>query len=130
VFGNELYQAFDAVVRGLAVGEATTLEAAGGDWDPGLLFTVPADHPEIERLAGRYKNVGGLAEGLVVELANGARAVVVKVVEGGAVTLDANDMLAGRRREFTLELVGIEAGSGGGGGSGEEEEEEEGGDGA
>lgn len=110
VFANELYQAFDAVVRGLAVGETTSLEAEGEAWDPSLLFTVPADHPEVERLAGRYKNVGGLAEGLVVELANGARAVVTKFVEGGSVTLDANDMLAGRRRVFELTLVGIDDG--------------------
>ena len=108
VFANELYQAFDAVVRGLAVGETTSLEAEGGEWDPSLLFTVPADHPEVERLAGRYKNVGGLAEGLVVELANGARAVVTKLVEGQSVTLDANDMLAGRKRVFELTLVAID----------------------
>lgn len=110
VFANELYQAFDAVVRGLAVGETTSLEAAGGEWDPGLLFTIPAAHPEVARLAGRYKNVGGLAEGLVVELANGARAVVTKLVEGESVTLDANDMLAGRKRVFELTLVGIDDG--------------------
>jgi len=108
VFANELYQAFDAVVRGLAVGESTSLEAVGGEWDPGLLFTVPFDHPEVARLAGRYKNVGGLAEGLVVELANGSRAVITKLVEGESVSLDANDMLAGRKRIFELTLVGID----------------------
>ena len=99
-------------MRGLAVGETTSLEAAGGQWDPALLFTVPASHPEVERLAGRYKNVGGLADGLVVELANGARAVVTKLVEGESVTLDANDMLAGRKRIFELTLVGIDDGRG------------------
>lgn len=37
---------------------------------------VPRNHPEIERLEGRYKNLGGLKEGLVVELANGNMALV------------------------------------------------------
>ena len=90
------------------MGESTSLEAVGGEWDPSLLFTVPFDHPEVARLAGRYKNVGGLAEGLVVELANGSRAVITKLVEGESVSLDANDMLAGRKRIFELTLVGIE----------------------
>ncbi len=48
-------QAFDGAVRGLGVGEAIELEMSGGDWQPELLFTVPKDHPEVERLEGRYK---------------------------------------------------------------------------
>lgn len=31
------------------------LQISGGDWKQELLFTVPRDHPEIERLEGRYK---------------------------------------------------------------------------
>lgn len=108
VFGNPIYQAFDGVVRGLALGERSTLRAEGDPWTPDLCWRVPGDHPEVERLAGRSKNVGGLAPGLVVELANGARAVVVAVDAGtGDVTIDANDMLAGRARIFELELVGL-----------------------
>jgi hypothetical protein len=31
------------------------LQISGGDWKQELLFTVPRDHPEVERLEGRYK---------------------------------------------------------------------------
>ena len=113
VFGNELFQAFDEVVRGRAAGETVRLSCPTPPaWDPELLFRVPGDHPEVERMRGRYKNVGGLAEGLVVELSNGKRAVVVAVSEE-EVTLDANDMLAGGsggERVFELELVRVEEG--------------------
>ena len=113
VFGNELFQAFDEVVRGRAAGDVVRLTCPSPPaWDPELLFRVPGDHPEVERMRGRYKNVGGLAEGLVVELSNGKRAVVVAVSEE-EVTLDANDMLAGGsggERVFELELVRVEVG--------------------
>jgi FKBP-type peptidyl-prolyl cis-trans isomerase 2 len=52
--------------------------------------------------------VGGLAANLVVELANGSRAVVLDVSEQ-SVKLDANSMLAGKKLVFEIELVGIEA---------------------
>jgi len=48
-------QAFDGAVRGLGVGEVVELEMSGGDWRPELLFDVPKNHPEVERLEGRYK---------------------------------------------------------------------------
>ena len=67
---------------------------------------MPHDHQEVVRLEGRYKNVGGLSEGMLVELANGATAMVVKLSPEG-VTLDANSMMAGKTRVFELELVGI-----------------------
>lgn len=51
--------------------------------------------------------MGGLREGLVVELANGASALVVAADEA-SVRLDANSMLAGKRVVFELELVGLE----------------------
>jgi hypothetical protein len=31
------------------------VQAAGGEWKDELLFRVPRQHPEMERLAGRYK---------------------------------------------------------------------------
>jgi len=107
-FGNPIYQAFDGVVRGLALGEKSTLRAEGEPWTPDRCWRVPGDHPEVARLAGRSKNVGGLAPGLVVELANGAKALIVAIDAGsGDVTIDANDMLAGKARVFELELVGL-----------------------
>lgn len=31
------------------------VQAEGGEWKDELLFRVPRQHPEMERLAGRYK---------------------------------------------------------------------------
>jgi hypothetical protein len=31
------------------------MQAVGEPWNPDLLFEVPRDHPEIQRLEGRYK---------------------------------------------------------------------------
>ena len=53
--------------------------------------------------------MGGLAKELVVELANGQRAVVLDLSED-TVKLDANSMLAGKSVAFELELLKIEAG--------------------
>lgn len=53
------------------------------------------------------RSVGGLTKGLVVELSNGAQAVVLEVGEA-TVKLDANHMMAGRSLTFELELVGID----------------------
>lgn len=134
------------------------LQAQGNDWNEELLFQVPHDHPEMQRLEGRYKkcasrihalpqasevtkmllgvitakggpasdvarkldrtclktfhvnlmcSVGGLAPSLVVELANGSRAVVLDVTPD-VVKLDANSMLAGKKLVFEIELAGIE----------------------
>lgn len=30
-------------------------QASGGEWRQELLFSVPIDHPEVQRLQGRYK---------------------------------------------------------------------------
>ena len=37
----QLFQAFDAAVRGLSIGDTTTLEAKGGNWRRDLVFEVP-----------------------------------------------------------------------------------------
>eukprot|EP00198_Chlamydomonas_reinhardtii_P006561 XP_001695897.1 peptidyl-prolyl cis-trans isomerase, FKBP-type [Chlamydomonas reinhardtii] len=108
MMGNRLFQGFDEAVRGMAVGQTTVLEASGGEWKRELLFAVPRDHPEVARLEGRYKNQGGLAAGLVVELANGAMAVILEVNDA-EVKLDANNMLAGKTFTIELELVSIDA---------------------
>ncbi|KAG2447304.1 hypothetical protein HYH02_007634 [Chlamydomonas schloesseri] len=108
MMGNRLFQGFDEAVRGMAVGQTTVLEASGGEWKRELLFAVPRDHPEVARLEGRYKNQGGLAPGLVVELANGAMAVILDISET-EVKLDANNMLAGKTFTIELELVSIDA---------------------
>lgn len=109
VVGNALFQSFDAAVRGLAVGDKVEIEASGGDWNPDLLFRAPRDHPEVERLEGRYKNQGGLQLNMLVELANGALAMVVELTEQ-EVHLDANNMAAGKTVMFELEMMNIERG--------------------
>ena len=106
MMGNKLFQGFDEAVRGMAVGQKTILEAVGGEWKKELLFNVPADHPEVQRLQGRYKNQGGLTEGLLVELANGNMAMILSIDEQG-VRIDANNMLAGKKLFFELEVIGI-----------------------
>ena len=78
------------------------------NWSQDLLFTVPHDHPEVERLEGKFQGSGGLQEGMIVELANGAQAQVVKL-SNEAVMLDANDATAGRRVTFELELMTIDS---------------------
>ena len=99
------------------------MTADGGEWDSNLMFEVPLDHEEVQRLAGRYQkcvtfcllsahtplghSVGGLTKGLVVELSNGAQAVVLEV-GAATVKLDANPMMAGRSLTFELELVAID----------------------
>ncbi|KAI3426969.1 hypothetical protein D9Q98_006913 [Chlorella vulgaris] len=107
IVGNRLFEAFDEAVRGMAVGDLTSMKAEGGEWKEELLFRVPRDHPEMERLAGRYKNQGGIQEGAVVELSNGGMALVVQA-DDEVVVLDANNMLAGNVLDFELELVDIE----------------------
>lgn len=108
IVGNELFEAFDEAVRGLSVGETIGIKADGPTWTEELMFNVPMDHPEIERMNGRYKNQGGCHEGLLAELSNGGMAVVVKVDEqAGMVVLDANSMMAGKSMIFELELLDI-----------------------
>jgi FKBP-type peptidyl-prolyl cis-trans isomerase 2 len=108
IVGNELFEAFDEAVRGLTVGETIGIKADGPAWTEELLFNVPVDHPEIERMNGRYKNQGGVHEGLIAELSNGGMAVVVKVDEDNdVVQLDANSMMAGKTLIFELELLDI-----------------------
>ncbi|KAL3135725.1 hypothetical protein ABBQ38_006193 [Trebouxia sp. C0009 RCD-2024] len=107
VMGNKMFQAFDAGVRGLHIGDKTYLEASGGEWNKDLLFNVPSEHEEVQRLEGRYGNVGGLKKGLVVELSNGSNAMVIEVTDT-SVQLDANNMMAGQALIFELMLVGID----------------------
>jgi len=105
--GNPLFQAFDKAVRGLRVGETSTVQAQGGlslfyprtlirsrltwkthtrmscgmagEYDNSLLFAVPRDHQEVARLQAELASAGGLREGMVVQLVNGQAAVVRRV---------------------------------------------------
>ena len=50
---------------------------------------------------------GGLKRGLLVELANNSMAMVIDINEK-EVRLDANNMLAGKKLIFELEVIAIE----------------------
>jgi FKBP-type peptidyl-prolyl cis-trans isomerase 2 len=107
IVGNQLFEAFDEAVRGLSPGETIGIKADGGPWQEELLFKVPREHPEIQRMEGRYKNQGGVQEGLIAELSNGGLALVVECTDD-VVTLDANSMMAGKTLLFELELLHVE----------------------
>ena len=106
VMGNPLFKAFDEAARGMKVGEQATVSASGGDYDPNLLFSVPADHAEIDRLRAEWSDKGGLVEGLTVTLVNGQPAVVRKM-EDTRVVLDANHPFAGSDIMFQIRLLGL-----------------------
>jgi len=108
---NPLFQGIDDQVIGLRIGEAKFLNMTGPSWDPELLFKVPANHPEIERLQRRYSAEGGLREGEYVELVNGATALVMKMTDE-EVMLDCNSAFAGNSCSIEFEVMKIEAGDG------------------
>lgn len=72
---------------------------------------MPTDHAEIQRLEGKFRSSGGLSEGMIIELANGQQAQVVKKLPG-IIILDANDATAGRELNFDVELVGLQKSDG------------------
>jgi len=108
---NPLFQGIDQEVLGLKVGDCKSLSMSGPDWNPDLLFKVPFDHPEIERLQRRYSAQGGLIEGEYVELVNGDTALVVKA-DKDTVTLDCNSAFAGNAVTIDIKVVNIEYGDG------------------
>ena len=112
VMDNALFRGFDEALRGLSVGDVTDVSVSGEEWNPELLFEVPLEHPEIQRLERRYKSQGGVQEGGVVELQNGGKAYVLEKNDK-MVKLDANSEFAGKNLTFSLELVNVEAGEGG-----------------
>lgn len=94
---------------------------------------MPRSHQEIQRLEAEAAPSGGLAEGQLVQLANGDAAVVRQVTDDTArarkyrmgpcsgadeshslycfqVVLDCNHPLAGAPLVFTLQLTALERG--------------------
>eukprot|EP00210_Caulerpa_lentillifera_P008186 g7816.t1 len=90
----------------METGETRIFETNGGEWSGDLLFKVPTTHPEIVRLQGRYRNIGGITKGMVVELLNKRLALVVDMNES-IVTLDANSMMAGQQLTFEISVEEI-----------------------
>ena len=56
IVGNPLAQALEQAVRAHGEGDVIDLEITGGEFKPELVFKVPSDHPEVQRLQGRYKS--------------------------------------------------------------------------
>jgi len=101
---RQVVPGFDAAVRGLRPGEKVTVtlqpEEGYGTRDERLIITLPAS-----------KAPQGLQEGMQVTMQTGGGrdvgAVVVKIAEDGAVTVDANPPLAGKILTFDIEFVGF-----------------------
>ena len=109
--GNPLFLAFDAAVRGMVVGDESLVNASGGEYDPALLFKVPTNHPEVERLREELDQPGkgGLHPGATVALSNGNAAVIREMdEEEGFVLIDANHPFAGADLQFAVKLTDIE----------------------
>ena len=87
-----------------------TLESVQEDWNKELVFSVPREHAEVQRLEGKFRSSGGLSEGMIVELANGQQAQVVKLA-AELVVLDANHAMAGRKLNFDVELIDLDKSS-------------------
>ena len=60
VVGNPLAQALEQAVRSVEEGTTVEVEIAGGPYKPELVFKVPTDHPEVQRLQGRYSSYAPL----------------------------------------------------------------------
>mmetsp|Transcript_5215 Transcript_5215/g.18231 ORF Transcript_5215/g.18231 Transcript_5215/m.18231 type:complete len:232 (+) Transcript_5215:83-778(+) len=104
--GNPLFKALDLAAEGMHVGETKLVQASGGEYDRELLFKVPQEHPEVQRLEAALADKGGLQEGSVVELVNGA-AAVVRQLTPEHVLLDTNHPLAGATLDVEVTLVDV-----------------------
>jgi FKBP-type peptidyl-prolyl cis-trans isomerase 2 len=96
---GQVIAGFDKAVADLGVGESTTVRLepseAYGEVDPDLVISM-----------ARPAEPADLAEGLQVQLSNGARATITEVTDD-TVVLDANHPLAGEALTFDLELVSV-----------------------
>jgi FKBP-type peptidyl-prolyl cis-trans isomerase 2 len=97
---GQVIEGFDNAVRGLEVGERTTVrmepEQAYGPHDPERMFEVPA--------VGAPQ---GLSAGDQVQLSGGEVAVVTAVTDE-TIQIDANHPLAGQALNFEIELVAVD----------------------
>jgi FKBP-type peptidyl-prolyl cis-trans isomerase 2 len=95
----------------MVVGDESLVNASGGEYDPALLFKVPTNHPEVERLREELDQPGkgGLHPGATVALSNGNAAVIREMdEEEGFVLIDANHPFAGADLQFAVKLTDIE----------------------
>jgi len=96
---DQVIPGFDDAVRGLTIGESTTVRMlpadAYGEWSEDFVVEVPFGPSQ-----------GDVAVGDEVFLNTGQSAVVLEV-KGGTVVLDTNHALAGKALTFEIEILAI-----------------------
>ncbi len=101
VGSDQVIAGFDAAVRGMAVGDVTTVrippEEAYGLTDPELIFPVPIEEAPDDVAIGDDVLIGGVVQGRVTEITD------------TEVIIDTNHRFAGQALTFEIELVSINA---------------------
>lgn len=105
LMGNPLFQGFDAAIRGLQEGDVRSFQCKAGERQEDLIFSVPTEHEEIQRLESEMG--APLQPGFAVVLANGELATIV-AREEKVVCIDTNPPLAGKALSFEVRLATIE----------------------
>lgn len=100
--GNPLFKGFDEAVHGLAIGESRTIQSAPMPRTEDMIFRVPREHAEVQRLV--EQKGGELAAGEVAMLANNSPAAILEVTDD-FVVIDANHPLAEQVIEFEVKLI-------------------------
>jgi len=99
VGSDQVISGFDAAVRGMSVGDTTTVripaEDAYGVVDPELIFSVPIEDAPEDVAIGDEVLIGGVTYG------------VVTAVGTTEVTIDTNHRFAGQALTFEIELMTI-----------------------
>lgn len=108
VGAGQLIRGFDEAVRGLEVGEETTItvppEQGYGEPDPQMVQKIPNDRLDAQ----------GVEEGQVLALqADDGRQfqATVKAVDPDGVTLDFNHFLAGKTLVFEIKVLEVKNGA-------------------
>jgi FKBP-type peptidyl-prolyl cis-trans isomerase 2 len=100
VGSDQVIAGFDAAVRGMSVGDTTTVrippEDAYGVVDSELVFNVPIEEAPEDVAIGDEVLIGGVTYG------------VVTAVGAAEVTIDTNHRFAGQALTFEIELVSID----------------------
>ena len=101
VVGSEqVISGFDDAVRGMAVGDTTTVRIppaeAYGEVDPDLVFSVPIEEAPEDVAVGDPVLIGGVTTGVVTD------------VSDTEVEIDTNHEFAGQALTFEIELMSID----------------------
>lgn len=96
---DQVIAGFDAAVRGMAVGDITTVRIppaeAYGEFGPELVFSVPIEQAPEDVAVGDEVLIGGATPGVVTS------------VSSTEVEIDTNHRFAGKALTFEIELMSI-----------------------